>query len=45
VDGKATAQTDDEFIDFVISVASGARVCNEKAGYSEIAIFKTGVTL
>lgn len=45
VDGKATAQTDDEFIDFVISVASGARVCNEKAGYNEIAIFKTGVTL
>ena len=45
VDGKATAQTDDEFIDFVLSVASGTPVCNEKAGYSEIAIFKTGVTL
>ncbi len=45
VDGKATAQTDDEFIDFVISTASGAYVCNEKSGYSEIAIFKTGVTL
>ena len=45
VDGKGTAQTDDEFIDFVLSVASGANTCNEKAGYSEIAIFKTGVTL
>lgn len=45
VDGKAAAQTDDEFIDFVLETASGAPVCNEKAGYSEIAIFKTGVTL
>jgi len=45
VDGKPTAQTDDEFIDFVISVASGQRTCNEKSGYNEIAIFKSGITL
>lgn len=45
VDGKPTAQTDDEFIDFILSTASGRYVCNEKAGFSEIAIFKTGVTL
>ena len=45
VDGKSIAQTDDEFIDFVISVASGMNTCNEKSGYSEIAIFKSGVTL
>lgn len=33
------------FIDYVISVASGEEVNNEKKGYREIAIFKTGVTL
>ena len=33
------------FIDYVISVASGEWVNNEKKGYREIAIFKTGVTL
>ncbi|MBO8456547.1 MAG: altronate dehydratase [Bacteroidetes bacterium] len=45
VDGKSHVQTDDEFIDFVLSVASGKTVCNERSGYSETAIFKTGVTL
>ena len=44
-DGKSAAQTDDEFIDFVLSAASGQETANEKSGYSEIAIFKTGVTL
>lgn len=33
------------FADFVIKVASGEKVNNEKKGYHEIAIFKTGVTL
>jgi altronate hydrolase len=33
------------FIDFVLSVASGEPVNNEKSGYREIAIFKQGVTL
>ncbi len=45
LDGKPTASVDDDFIDFVLSVASGEKTCNEKSGYSEIAIFKTGVTL
>ena len=45
VDGKSHVQTDDEFIDFVLSVASGKTVCNERSGSSETAIFKTGVTL
>lgn len=45
LDGKPAAAVDDEFIDFVLSAASGERTCNEKSGYSEIAIFKTGVTL
>ena len=33
------------FIDYVLSVASGEPVNNEKNGYREIAIFKQGVTL
>ena len=32
-------------IDYVVAVASGEPVNNEKNGYREIAIFKTGVTL
>jgi len=34
-----------EFIRFVLAAASGEPVNNEKNGYREIAIFKTGVTL
>lgn len=45
VDGRPVAEVDEDFIDFVLSVASGAQVNNEKSGYSEIAIFKSGVTL
>ena len=45
VDGTPAEDVDKAFIDFVIGVASGAHVCNEKSGYSEIAIFKSGVTL
>ena len=45
VDGTPSADVDEAFIDFVIGVASGERVNNEKSGYSEIAIFKSGVTL
>lgn len=33
------------FIDYVLAVASGEKVNNEKNGWREIAIFKTGVTL
>ena len=33
------------FIDYVLAVAGGEKVNNEKNGYREIAIFKTGVTL
>ena len=33
------------FIDFVLAAASGEPVNNEKNGYREIAIFKSGVTL
>lgn len=38
-------QTCERFIDYVIRVASGELVNNEKKGYKEIAIFKNGVTL
>lgn len=45
VDGTPAEEVDKAFIDFVLGVASGAPVNNEKSGYSEIAIFKSGVTL
>ena len=45
VDGKPVADVDSAFVDFVLSVASGTPVNNEKSGYTEIAIFKSGVTL
>ena len=45
VDGRPVAEVDEAFVDFVLSVASGAQTNNEKSGYSEIAIFKSGVTL
>jgi altronate hydrolase len=34
-----------EFVDYIVKVASGEHVNNEKNSFREIAIFKTGVTL
>ena len=45
VDGTPVEDVDQAFIDFVLGVASGEHTNNEKSGYSEIAIFKSGVTL
>lgn len=45
VEGVPAEDVDKAFVDFVIGVASGASVNNEDSGYSEIAIFKSGVTL
>ena len=45
VEGMSSDDVDKAFADFVIGVASGEKVNNEKSGYSEIAIFKSGVTL
>jgi len=45
VDGRPIEDVDKAFIDFVLAAASGEPVNNEKSGYSEIAIFKSGVTL
>ena len=44
-EGKPMAEVADAFEAFVLEVASGRLVNNEKSGYREIAIFKTGVTL
>ena len=35
----------DEFLDYIISVASGAETANERNNYREISIFKDGITL
>ena len=45
VEDSKAEDVDKEFIDFVLGVASGNLVNNEKSGYCEIAIFKSGVTL
>ena len=45
VDGTPAEEVDKAFIEFVLAVASGEKVNNEKSEYSEIAIFKSGVTL
>lgn len=45
VDGKTMKELVPEFIDKIIAVASGEPARNEVNGYSEISIFKNGVTL
>ena len=45
VENEPMEKTCERFIDYIIKVASGEFVNNEKKGYREIAIFKTGVTL
>ena len=45
VENEPIDQVCKRFIDYVISVASGEQVNNEKKGYREIAISKTGVIL
>lgn len=44
-ENEPMATTCQRFIDYVIRVANGEPVNNEKKNYREIAIFKTGVTL
>ena len=44
-EGKAMEKVAEKFIDYVLAVASGESVNNEKNGFREIAIFKSGVTL
>ena len=45
VENEPMEKTCERFIDYIIKVASGEPVNNEKKGYREIAILKTGVTL
>ena len=44
-EGRPMEEVAARFIDFVLAAASGVPVNNEKNGWREIAIFKTGVTL
>jgi altronate hydrolase len=45
VENEPMEKTCERFIDYIIKVASGQQVNNERKGYREIAIFKNGVTL
>ena len=45
VEGRNMNDVCEDFINYIIEVASGKKVNNEVKGYREIAIFKTGVTL
>ena len=45
VEGRTMPELVPEFIDKVLTVASGEQARNEENGYREIAIFKNGVTL
>ena len=45
VEDKPMKVLEKEFFDYVVAVASGEKVCSEKAGFHDFAIFKQGVTL
>jgi len=45
IESETINQANDRLIDYIIRVANGEFVNNEKKAYREIAIFKTGVTL
>ncbi|MBQ4392608.1 MAG: altronate dehydratase [Prevotella sp.] len=45
IEGRTMQELVPEFIDKVLSVASGEKARNEENGYREISIFKNGVTL
>ncbi|NDV57186.1 UxaA family hydrolase [Bacteroides sp. 519] len=45
LEGETMETVHQRFVQYIISVANGTPVNNEKSGYREIAIFKTGVTL
>jgi altronate hydrolase len=45
LEGVSTDALANEFLDYIIEVASGKETKNEENGYREIAIFKDGVTL
>ena len=45
LEGEPMEQITNRFLDYIIEVASGKQTKNEEKGFSEIAIFKDGVTL
>ena len=45
VQNESLDEVNERFIEYILKVASGELVNNEKKNYREIAIFKTGVTL
>lgn len=45
VEGETMQALSQRFIDYIVAVANGQFTHNERKGYREIAIFKTGVTL
>ncbi len=45
LEGKTMEELLEEFVRFILEVASGKQLNHEKSGFKEIAIFKTGVTL
>jgi altronate hydrolase len=45
LENETIEQVHERFVDYILQVASGEMVNNEKKNYREIAIFKTGVTL
>lgn len=45
LEGEPMEQITNRFLDYIIEVASGKQAKNEEKGFSEIAIFKDGVTL
>lgn len=45
VEGESMDVLSRRFVDYIIAVAGGKETNNERKGYREIAIFKTGVTL
>lgn len=45
LEGKTMDELLEEFVQFIIEVASSKTLHHEKTGFKEIAIFKTGVTL
>ncbi len=45
LDGKTLPELSQALMDFVLATASGQKVCSERNGFHDLAIFKTGVTL
>ena len=45
LEGKEMGELSQDLMNYVLAVAGGRKVCSERNGYHDMAIFKTGVTL